>query len=70
MAEKIFRIAEGWGYRAARGWALMELKENLSLAQTMKENGRKCVEKIESIDAVGLKVKEIFGALRINKAYS
>ncbi len=40
--------------------AVLELKQNPTLARTMGENGRKYVEHEASIEAVGLKMKEIF----------
>jgi len=43
--------------------AVIELKENPRLAQLMGENGRKYVETEASIEAVGLKMKEIFETL-------
>jgi glycosyltransferase involved in cell wall biosynthesis len=39
--------------------AILELKENLIAMQVMGENGRKYVESEASIEAVGLKMKEI-----------
>ena len=44
--------------------AVISLKENSNLARMMGENGRKYVETEASIEAVGLKMKEIFGILR------
>jgi colanic acid biosynthesis glycosyl transferase WcaI len=43
--------------------AVISLKENPKLAQTMGENGRKYVEAEASVEAVGLKMKEIFQTL-------
>jgi glycosyltransferase involved in cell wall biosynthesis len=43
--------------------AVIELKKNSKLARMMGENGRKYVESEASIEAVGLKMKEIFEAL-------
>jgi len=43
--------------------AVIELKENPKLARMMGENGRKYVETEASIEAVGLKMKEIFETL-------
>jgi len=43
--------------------AVIELKENPGLARMMGENGRKYVETEASIEAVGLKMKEIFETL-------
>jgi glycosyltransferase involved in cell wall biosynthesis len=44
--------------------AVMRLKENPNLARSMGENGRKYVESEASIEAVGLKMKEILEKLR------
>lgn len=46
--------------------AVIELKENPSLAKTLGENGRKYVENEASIEAIGLKMKEIFETLTQN----
>ncbi len=43
--------------------AVISLKENSELARMMGENGRKYVETEASIEAVGLRVKEIFETL-------
>jgi glycosyltransferase involved in cell wall biosynthesis len=43
--------------------AVIDLKEDSKLAQIMGENGRKYVESEASIEAVGLKMKEIFHTL-------
>jgi glycosyltransferase involved in cell wall biosynthesis len=43
--------------------AVISLKENSKLARMMGENGRKYVESEASIEAVGLKMKEIFETL-------
>ena len=48
--------------------AVIELKENPSFARTMGENGRKYVGNETSIDAVGLKMKEIFETLLERRA--
>jgi glycosyltransferase involved in cell wall biosynthesis len=48
--------------------AVIDLKENPSLARTMGENGRKYVETEASIEAVGLKMKEIFEMLLERRA--
>lgn len=42
--------------------AVLELKENYSIARVMGINGRKFVEQEASIEAIGLKMKEIFEA--------
>jgi glycosyltransferase involved in cell wall biosynthesis len=44
--------------------AVIELKENPSLARTMGENGRKYVENEASIEAIGLKMKRIFETIK------
>ena len=43
--------------------AVLELKENPSLARTMGENGRKYVETEASLNAIGLRIKDIFQQL-------
>ena len=43
--------------------AVMCLKENPKLAQTMGENGRKYVETEASLETIGLHMKEIFETL-------
>jgi glycosyltransferase involved in cell wall biosynthesis len=43
--------------------AVIMLKENAKLAQEMAENGREYVKKGLSIEAIGLKMKEIFEAI-------
>lgn len=43
--------------------AIIYLKENSNVAQTMGENGRKYVEDNLSIEVIGLKMKEIFETL-------
>ena len=42
--------------------AILALKQNPALARVMGENGRKHVENVASIDAIGLNMKEIFEA--------
>jgi glycosyltransferase involved in cell wall biosynthesis len=51
------------GDYAALAKAVISLKENSKLARTMGENGRKYVETEASVEAVGLKMKEIFEEL-------
>ena len=55
------------GDSGALAKAVIELKENPSLARTMGENGRKYVENKASIEVIGLKMKEIFETLRQKK---
>lgn len=51
------------GDHEALAKAVISLKENSELARTMGKNGRKYVETEASIEAVGLRVKEIFETL-------
>ena len=44
--------------------AVISLRNNSELAQMMGENGRKYVEREASIDAVGLKIKNIFQVIK------
>jgi colanic acid biosynthesis glycosyl transferase WcaI len=46
--------------------AVIELKENPELASMMGENGRKHVEAEASVEAIGLRMKEIFQVLILN----
>jgi glycosyltransferase involved in cell wall biosynthesis len=57
------------GAHEALAKAVIGLKENPELARIMGENGRKYVESEASVEAVGLKMKEILEALvpRISK---
>jgi len=48
------------GDHKALAKAVIELKENSRVARVMGENGRKYVEHEASIEAIGLKMKEIF----------
>lgn len=43
--------------------AVIRLKENSEFARMMGENGRKYVESEASVEAVGLRMKEIFDTL-------
>ena len=51
------------GDHEALAKAVMSLKEDSELARTMGENGRKYVESEASVEAVGLRMKEIFETL-------
>lgn len=58
------------GDHEALAKATIELKENPSLARMMGENGRKYVETEASVEAVDLKMKEVFETITKKRSLS